>query len=168
MRYSRIAALTLALAVIAPLAAPLTAQDVGIRLGTMAPASTIQSLSGSSVKLAKWIGKTPMVIEFWATWCESCHELEPKMIAAAKKYAKSVKFVGVAVSVNQSPKLVARYAKNHALPFEILYDRRGDATEAFDVPATSYVVALDRSGKVVYTGVGGNQDIEAAVRKALK
>lgn len=168
MRYSRLALLTFALAVTAPLAAPLAAQDVGIRLGTVAPPSTIQSLSGSSVNLGKWIGKTPMLIEFWATWCESCHELEPRMIAAAKKYAKGVKFVGVAVSVNQSPKLVARYAKKHALPFEILYDRRGDATEAFEVPATSYVVALDRSGKVVYTGVGPKQDIEAAVRKALQ
>ena len=154
----------LALAVTAPLAA----QDVGIRLGAVPTASTIESLTGGSVNLAKWIGKTPMVIEFWATWCENCHELEPAMIAAARKHAKTVKFVGVAVSVNQSPKLVARYAKKHALPFEILYDRRGDATEAFDVPATSYVVALDRTGKVVYTGVGAKQDIEAAVRKALR
>jgi ribosomal protein S5 len=35
------------------------------------------------------------------------------------------------------------------------------------VPATSYVVVLDRKGKVVYTGVGGDQDLEAAIRKAL-
>jgi ribosomal protein S5 len=35
------------------------------------------------------------------------------------------------------------------------------------VPATSYVVVVDRSGKVVYTGVGGTQNIDAAIRKAL-
>ena len=35
------------------------------------------------------------------------------------------------------------------------------------MPATSYVVVLDKKGKVVYTGLGGKQDLEAAIRKAL-
>jgi hypothetical protein len=35
------------------------------------------------------------------------------------------------------------------------------------VPATSYVVVLDKAGKVVYTGVGGKQDLEGAIRKAM-
>jgi ribosomal protein S5 len=29
------------------------------------------------------------------------------------------------------------------------------------------VVVLDRQGRVVYTGVGGDQDLDAAIRKAL-
>ena len=37
----------------------------------------------------------------------------------------------------------------------------------YDAPATSYVVVLDKTGKVVYTGVGGKQDVEAAVKKAM-
>ena len=41
----------------------------------------------------------------------------------------------------------------------------GEATGAYDVPATSYVVVVDRTGKIVYTGVGGDQGpkIEAAI-----
>jgi ribosomal protein S5 len=35
------------------------------------------------------------------------------------------------------------------------------------VPATSHVVVIDKHGKVVYTGVGGDQDLEAAIKKAL-
>jgi len=38
---------------------------------------------------------------------------------------------------------------------------------AYDVPATSYVVVADKTGKVVYTGVGGTQNIDAAIRKAM-
>lgn len=160
----RLTTLVLALS----LAAPLGAQDVGIPLGTRAPAATIQDLTGKPVDLGRWVGKQPVVLQFWATWCSNCHELQPAMVAAVKKYGKRAKFIGVAVSVNQSPALVKRYAEKHALPFEVLYDRRGDATEAYEVPATSYVVALDRTGKVVYTGLGGKQDIDAAVRKALQ
>jgi thiol-disulfide isomerase/thioredoxin len=149
-------------------AAPLAAQDIGIPLGSTPSASTIQSLDGKPVDLSKWIGKVPLVIEFWATWCGNCRELEPAIFAAAKKHGKQVKFLGIAVSVNQSPGAVKKYAEKHRIPFEVLYDRKGDATEAFEVPATSYVVALDRKGRVVYTGLGGKQDIESAVQKALK
>jgi peroxiredoxin len=85
----------------------------------------------------------------------------------ATRYAGKVKLVGVAVGVNQSPERVRRYADKHKLPLEVLYDVRGTASEAYQVPATSYVVVIDRAGKIVYTGQGGDQDLEAAVKRAL-
>ena len=59
------------------------------------------------------------------------------------------------------------YAEKHELPLQVLYDRRGLATDAYEVPATSYIVIIDAKGTVVYTGVGGDQDIDAAIKKAL-
>jgi hypothetical protein len=35
------------------------------------------------------------------------------------------------------------------------------------VPATSYVVVMNKAGVIVYTGVGGDQDLAAAIKKAL-
>ncbi|MFL5578090.1 MAG: TlpA family protein disulfide reductase [Gemmatimonadaceae bacterium] len=155
-------ALTLALS---PL--PLAAQELGLAVGSRAPAAVVESLDGKPVDLGAWIGKTPLLIEFWATWCPNCKELEPALVAAQRKYGGRVKFVGVAVSVNQSPELVRRYATKHALPVEVLFDRKGTATDAYDVPATSYVVVIDRAGKIVYTGQGGDQNLDAALGKAL-
>ena len=70
--------------------------------------------------------------------------------------------------MNQSPERVRRYTAEHLLGFTHFYDRRGNAVGDYDVPATSYVVVVDRTGKVVYTGVGGVQDLETAIQKALK
>jgi len=151
--------------VLLPLTLP--AQDLGLSVGSRAPSAVVQSLDGKPVELASYVGSTPVVIEFWATWCPNCKELEPAMAAAQKKYGARVKFLGVAVSVNQSPELVKRYAAKHALPLEVLFDRTGAATDAYEVPATSYVVVIDRKGTVVYTGQGGDQNIDAAIRKAL-
>jgi predicted transcriptional regulator len=50
----------------------------------------------------------------------------------------------------------------------MLYDEQGVVSGAYDVPATSYVVVVDKGGTIVYTGAGGTQDLEAAIRKALK
>jgi thiol-disulfide isomerase/thioredoxin len=149
-------------------ASNLRAQESGIEVGTRAPGAVVETLEGKAADLAQYIGKTPVLLEFWATWCSSCKELEPQIKALHRKYGKQIKFVGVAVSVNQSPALVKRYVERHRMPGDQLYDRRGNATGAYDVPATSYIVVLDRTGKVVYTGLGGDQKLEAAIRKALR
>ena len=145
------------------------AQDSGIEVGTVAPPAAVETLAGKPADLAQYVGKggTPVLIEFWATWCENCHELEPTLKSVAQKYAGKVRFVGVAVSVNQSPQRVKLFVDKHGLPGDQYYDRKGAATGAYDVPATSYVVVLDKTGKVVYTGLGGKQDLEAAIKKGL-
>ena len=149
------------------LAQPVAAQESGIAVGTKAPGATIETLDGRVADLAQFIGKQPVMIEFWATWCENCKELEPAVLAAQKKFAGKVQFVGVAVSVNQSPELVRRYVAKHGLAGTQLYDRKGAAIDAYGVPATSFVVIIGKAGRVVYTGLGGKQDIDAALRKTL-
>ena len=148
--------------------AVLQAQETGLPVGAKAPTSTIvETLDGKSFDIGQYIGKTPVLIEFWATWCPNCKQLEPTMVDVARKYGSKVKFIGVAVSVNQSPERVKLYAEKHELPLEVYFDRKGTATDAYDAAATSYVVIMDKAGTVVYTGLGGSQNLEAALKKAL-
>jgi thiol-disulfide isomerase/thioredoxin len=160
--------MTLAALAFAPVVA--LAQDSGIMLGTEAPAAEVTTLDGKPANLKQHIGKGPVVMEFWATWCPVCKELEPAMSALSTKYAGKVTFVNVAVSVNQKPALVQRYVTSHKMPGFHYFDTKGDATDVYDVPATSYVVVIDKAGRVVYSGVGGDQGpkIEAALTKLLK
>jgi thiol-disulfide isomerase/thioredoxin len=141
--------------------------DLGIPVGSTAPAAVVQTLDGKDANLSAYIGKGPVVIEFWATWCENCRELEPQLMSLVKQYAGTVQFVGVAVSANESAARVKAYAAKHAFTHAIFYDTHGIATGAYDVPATSYVVVMNKAGVIVYTGVGGDQDLAAAIKKAL-
>lgn len=143
------------------------AQDLGVQVGTTAPAAKVYTLDGKEADLAQYIGKTPLLIEFWATWCPNCAELEPTLLDVAKKYGRQVKFVGVAVSVNESPGRVKAFVAKHGIPGDQYFDTKGNATGAYDAPATSYVVVIDKTGKVAYTGLGGKQDLEAAIKKVL-
>jgi len=166
-------ALALTALVTATLARPLerhgsvAAQDVGIAIGEKAPGGPLETLDGKPVDLATYIGKGPVVLEFWATWCGNCKELEPSMRAAMTKYGAQAKFITVAVSINQTLARVKGWQTANKLPGEMLYDRKGKVSGDYDVPATSYVVVLDKAGKVVYTGVGGTQNVDAAIKKAL-
>ena len=144
------------------------AQDAGVAIGTAAPRSLpVERLDGTRADLGPLFGKGPVLLQFWAAWCSSCHELAPKVAAARTKYGEKVKFVGVAVAVNQSPTLARRYSEKHKTPLDLYYDRDGAAAEAFEAPGTSYVVLLDKDGKVAYTGFGPDQNLDAAIRKVL-
>jgi len=143
------------------------AQGVGIAVGQRAPGAVVQTLSGQPVNLGSYVGKTPLLIEFWATWCPQCHALEPALLAAHRKYGSKVRFIGLAVSIRQSPERIRAYAAKHGLEHELLFDAEGNAADVYDAPATSYVVVVNKAGTIVYTGVGGDQDLEAAIRKAF-
>ena len=157
-----------AVTLVAAAATSVPAQELGLPLGTRAPAAAVETLDGKPADLGSVAAHGPVLIEFWATWCPNCKALEPQMKQLATRYAGRIRLVGVAVSVNQSPERVRAYAAKYQLPLELYYDRAGKATAAYDVPATSYVVILDRTGKVVYTGQGAEQTLDAAVRQALR
>jgi thiol-disulfide isomerase/thioredoxin len=151
-------------------AAPAGAQEAlpgGIAVGHPAPAAAVQTLDGKATNLKNFIGTTPVVLEFWAKWCGNCRQLAPAVEAAQKQYAGRVKFVTIAVSVDQTPAEVSEFATAHGLPSPIVYDATGAAVDAYDVPGTSFLVVVDRHGTVVYTGAGGTQDVDAAIHKAL-
>ena len=158
---------TLLAAATLAVATPALAQDLGLPIGETAPGGPLETLDGKTVDLAAYLGKTPVVLEFWATWCGNCKQLEPTMRAAMAAHGAQVKFVTVAVSVNQSIERVKGWQKANQLGGELLYDRKGTVSGAYDVPATSYVVIINKAGKIVYTGVGGTQKLDAAIRKAM-
>jgi thiol-disulfide isomerase/thioredoxin len=166
MRWWNLTALAAAL-LIGPLR-PLEAQESGIPVGTPAPAVAVNDLNGKPVDLGQYIGKRPVFLEFWATWCEQCEALLPQLRAAQAAYGSQVEFFGVNVTVNQSPERVRKYVQTHQPGFRVLYDDQGTSIRAFQVPATSYVVILDRSGKVVYTGTGGSQEFDGILRQVTR
>lgn len=161
-------ALVLAAVILAqPLVRPLAAQSgEGIVVGASAPAVVVTDIAGNQVRVAPKLGQ-PMLIEFWATWCEFCERLEPTMKAVNAKYGKQVQFAAIAVNVNQSPARVVKHVKQRSLTYPVYYDASGKATQAYEVAATSFVVIIDKHGKVAYTGVGDKQDLDAAIKKVL-
>jgi peroxiredoxin len=141
------------------------AQETGLTVGTRAPAVAVRDLDGKTVDLAQYLGKQPLFLEWWATWCEQCDALLPRVRAARAELGDRVQFVGINVAVNQSPERVRRYIESNDVPFRTLYDDEGASTRAYAAPTTSYVVIVDRAGRVAYTGTGGDQDFLGALRQ---
>lgn len=144
-----------------------SAQEAGIAVGAQAPGAAVVTLDGTATDLARYVGKRPVVLEFWATWCPLCKKLEAPLSAAREQYGDRVTFVSVGVNASQTAEKQKAYAAEKQLGGEFVFDRDGKAVAAYKVPHTSYLVAIDATGKVVYTGVGPDQDVAMVVRTAL-
>lgn len=140
---------------------------IGIERGSAPAPLTLADVHGGELDLGRYFGKGPVLIEFWATWCENCEALHPRMLAAHRRYGDRVTFVAIAVAVGQSERRVRDHLEKHPVPYPTLWDGRGEAVRAFETPATSYIVILDTAGRVAYTGIGREQDIDAAIRSVL-
>lgn len=162
----------MALAVLAVFVSPtpLAAQvenQVGIPRGTMPTAVEIEDLDGNAVDLAQYVGHGPVLLQFWARWCDVCKALAPAMAAAHDRFADRVAFLVVAVGVSQSPRSIRRHLERHPVVGRVLWDGNGRATRAFQAPTTGYLVILDAEGRVAYTGVGEDQDVVAALARIV-
>lgn len=141
--------------------------EAGIKVGSRAPAVVINDLEGKPVDLGTVLGQKPVLLEFWATWCALCKGLLPELDKVRKSYGDRVALYGVNVTVNDSKARIQRYLAEHHPPFQVLFDDKGAGVRAYDVPATSFIVVVDGTGKVVYTGSGEKQDLVGAVKKAI-
>ncbi|MEZ4416550.1 MAG: TlpA disulfide reductase family protein [Gemmatimonadota bacterium] len=146
-----------------PSALSAQSSGVGPSLGTPAPAATLEDLDGNAVDLLQYTRGKPALIEFWATWCENCEALQPQLDRIHDAYGDRVAVVAVAVGVSQSLRRVRRHVEQHEPGYPYLWDGKGTAVRAYDATTTSVVVILDAQGKVVYTGVGADQDLLGAM-----
>ena len=85
-------------------------EQIGLAVGAKPPASIqVENLDGQPVDLGSYVGKKPVVIEFWATWCPLCKALLPQFKAAHEKHGEKVDFLVVAVAVNETQRTVKRH-----------------------------------------------------------
>ena len=48
------------------------------RIGALAPDFTLKDMDGKTVQLAKFRGKNPVFLNFWASWCPACRQETPE------------------------------------------------------------------------------------------
>jgi len=117
---------------------------------------------GERFRLADHLGKTPIVLNFWASWCyPACYQEAPVLQAAWEAYRDRVLFFGV----NNQDKTEAalKFIDRFGLTFPQGYDPRGKVGIDYGMYGVPETFFIDRKGKVRYRHAGA---IDAATLKA--
>jgi len=88
------------------------------------PSGGISALNDADFDAQVLESKTPVLVEFWATWCGYCRRMEPTMQSVAGDYADHLKVYKL--DIDKNPATAKRYGV-HALPTLMLFNR-GQAT----------------------------------------
>ena len=116
---------------------------------TPAPAFRVDSLDGE-VALADYAG-TPVVLNFWASWCEPCQREMPALVEFSKE-RRGVQVVGLAVT--DKPSASRAFARKMGADFPLGIDRRGDTIATFGATGLPATVFIDSEGRVAGTAFG--------------
>ncbi len=133
-----------------------------------APDFTLQSLDGKTVRLSDYRGK-PVVLNFWATWCEPCKIEMPWFVDLQKQYASAgVQFLGVAMD-DASTKEIGKFAESMKVNYPILIGKESVGDDYGGVQFLPETFYIDRAGNVVDKAFGlkGRGEIEDDIKKIL-
>lgn len=105
-------------------------------------------------RLSQWKG-TPLLVNFWATWCEPCRREIPLLKTLRHERAKDgLQIVGIALDLRDS---VRKYVTERGIDYPVLVGEQGglEAVGAFGMDAVlPFSVFADRSGRVIALKVG--------------
>ena len=124
--------------------------------------------SPGSIKLSALHGH-PVLLDFWATWCEPCRLQAPIINQLARRWHdRGLVVVGIDTDTADQgdPKM---FAQAHGLSYPIVHDSVGIAARAYEVDEMPTLVLVSRQGKIVAvrTGLTDEAELERLVRQAL-
>lgn len=117
-----------------------------------APNLVLPDLAGKTVDLASFRGK-PVLINFWATWCDTCRAEMPDLEALhARLSPKGVVILGVSMDENAYT-AVPPFLKEHKITFPIVIaDQKASA--AYAVRGLPAAFLIDPEGRIARRWIG--------------
>ena len=110
---------------------------MGPRVGEKAPTFSLKDVKGTKVNMADMIGKKPLILVFWGTWCPHCVSEVPSLKRMEDRYKKEgAEVVSVAVrhpreKLEEFPKSTGDFVKTNEMNYTVLLDGESEFPEAF-------------------------------------
>ncbi|MDP1675556.1 MAG: TlpA disulfide reductase family protein [Bacteroidota bacterium] len=129
----------------------------------------IQTLNGNEVSLKELTSKGPVLVNFWALWCEPC-KLEMKQLQSIYNQYKDKGFSIVAINQDnqKSVSKVSSYISSQEYSFYISTDSDGEIAQQFNVQNIPFSLLFDTNGMIVYKALGYKPGDEKKIEEELE
>lgn len=108
-------------------------------------------LDGKAVAISDFAG-SPMLVNFWATWCPPCLEEMPLIEDYADRYRGEL--VVLAINAGEDEGVVRDFVTRNQLGLTVLLDPTSTATRQFRIYGFPTTLFYDASGALTATHIG--------------
>ena len=131
--------------------------------GSPAPRFRAKTTAGEAFNNESVKGKV-VLLEFWTTWCQYCHDEEPLIEQVNKEFADKGLLV-LAIDVAESKKTVKKYLEQHPRSCRIVLTEDTNLAAMYQANVYPIYVVIDRDGNIAgeQRGAAG----ERALRRLL-
>lgn len=114
--------------------------------------------------------ENPVLVNFWASWCEPCHLEAPDLQRLYEQYNGKLDLYAVNVTTLDSVKGAEAFIRDYELTFPTLFDRDGSVTEKYRVDGYPTSFLIDRRGVVadVVFGVVNPDELSRKIDRLIK
>ena len=120
------------------------------KMGEKLPAFSGIDLNGNPVDLNTIIGKKPIMLLFWATWCGDCKEKLFEINKLVKKYGKKdMEFIGINIGMNDTEDKARTYIKEQKMTYPNVFDKTGILSEKYQLNKAFALIVASKSGIVM-------------------
>jgi thiol-disulfide isomerase/thioredoxin len=112
-------------------------------VGRPAPDFELADLNGNSVRLSQYKGH-PLILNFWATWCEPCKQEMPLLEAYQKKYSPDLIVLGV--DSGEGKVVVKSFLEKNEITFPIVLDETSRIGPIYQIAGYPTSFFIDRNG----------------------
>jgi cytochrome c biogenesis protein CcmG, thiol:disulfide interchange protein DsbE len=121
-------------------------------IGKEAPLFELTTLDGSSYSLEKARGR-PVIVNFWATWCDPCI-YEHEVLRAASTQYKDMEIDIVAILYEDTPEKAQAFIRKHGRAAPILLDTDLQTAIDYGVSGIPETFFINTEGVVSYKHTG--------------
>ena len=142
-----------------------------VAVNAPAPAYKSVSLSGDSVSLAAFRGKT-VLLNVWATWCHPCRDEIPALQTLHERYkARGLELIGVSIDVDGADDAIREFMRDFRMTYPIWRDPDERVSTEFLVVGVPATFLIDRNGVLRWRKTGpiepGDTSLVAALERTL-
>ena len=146
--------------------APSDTVENGETAADTAPDFTMLDMEGNEVKLSDFFG-TPIVLNFWASWCPPCKAELPDFEEACKRYKGKVTFLMVNLTDGQreTVEVAKSYIASQGYTFPVYFDTKYEAAYTYGVSSIpqTYFINADGSLEARATGMISAAQLEKGI-----